>query len=161
MEVVHSLRSVLMRPRVLGTPGWYHLAASTLALPVRAALSRAGARSVSREARTTTSYKPQRAKSTSIKAHRTSTPFSCLDERTGRRTPSMYSHEYFSGRSVTLTTPWCPRVHCAFWAWLRRYASLSSSGIGRPRNTSTLEASTWCASSFVALRARASWLANR
>ena len=51
----------------------------------------------------------------------------------------MYSHEYFSGRSVTLTTPWCPRGHCAFWAWLRRYASLSSSGIGRPRKTSTLE----------------------
>ena len=62
------------------------MVASTLACPVRAALSRAGARSVSREARTTTSYKPQRARSTSAKAHRTSTPFSCRDARIGRLT---------------------------------------------------------------------------
>jgi len=55
IEVVQILAWVLMLPRVRRSAGSNHLTASIFVLVVRAALSRAGARSVSREARTTTS----------------------------------------------------------------------------------------------------------
>lgn len=54
IDVVHRRFRVWMLPCVRRSVGSYHLAASIFVV-VRAALSRAGARSVSREARTTTS----------------------------------------------------------------------------------------------------------
>lgn len=55
MEVVQIRASVLMLPNVLLSEGSYHFAASIFAAWSLCASSRAGARSVSRDARVTTS----------------------------------------------------------------------------------------------------------